>query len=93
MGTEHRFGWVNHNLLLLSPLSWLLLPGGWRLARGRPAGPLFRPALMATLVCASLAPFLHWIVAVPQANAHWIALLLPIHLVWGIVWLRARSAG
>ena len=93
LGTEHRFGWVNHNLLLLSPLSWLLLPGGWRLARGRPAGPLFRPALMATLVCASLAPFLHWIVAVPQANAHWIALLLPIHLVWGIVWLRARSAG
>lgn len=92
LGTEHRFGWVNHNLLLLSPLSWLLLLGGWRLARGRPAGRLFRLALMATVTLAILAPFLHWMVAVPQSNAHWIALLLPIHSAFGIVWLRAHRA-
>lgn len=88
LGTEHRFGWANHNLMLLSPMSWLLLPGGWRLARGRPAGRLFRLALMATVVCAVLAPFLHWATAVPQANAHWIALLLPILIGFGIAWLR-----
>lgn len=89
LGTEHRFGWANHNLMLLSPLSWLLLPGGWRLARGRSAGRLFRLALMATATLAILAPFLHWVVAVPQSNAHWIALLLPIHAAFGIAWLRA----
>lgn len=88
LGTEHRFGWANHNLMLLSPLSWLLLPGGWRLARGRPAGRLFRITLMVTVGCAVLAPFLHWVVAVPQANAHWIAMLLPIHIAFGIIWLR-----
>lgn len=88
LGTEHRFGWTNHNLMLLSPLSWLLLPGGWQLARGRSTGRLFRPALIATVIFALLAPFLHWIVAVPQANAHWIALLLPVHVAFGIAWLR-----
>jgi Domain of unknown function (DUF4105) len=92
LGTEHRFGWANHNLMLLSPLSWLLLPGGWRLARGRPAGRLFRSVLMAAVLFAVLAPFLHWVVAVPQTNAHWIALLLPIHIAFGIAWLRVSIA-
>jgi len=92
LGTEHRFGWANHNLMLLSPLSWLLLPGGWRHARGRSTGRLFRPVLMATVVLATLAPFLHWVVAVPQTNAHWIALLMPIHAAFGIAWLRAGHA-
>lgn len=91
LGTEHRFGWANHNLMLLSPLSWLLLHGGWRLARGRPAGRLFRPALIATVLFAVLAPFLHWVTAIPQANAHWIALLLPIHAAFGIAWLRPAT--
>lgn len=90
-GTEHRFGWANHNLLLLGPLSWLLLPGAWRLARARPAGGLFRWVLTATVICAVLAPLLHWAVAVPQANAHWIALLLPIHIAFGIAWLRSPA--
>ena len=92
LGTEHRFGWANHNLMLLSPLSWLLLPGGWRLARGRPAGRLLRPALIATVLFAVLAPFLHWVTATPQANAHWIALLLPIQVGFGIAWLRSASS-
>ena len=92
LGTEHRFAWANHNLMLLSPLSWLLLPGGWRLARGRAAGTLFRRALIASVVLAILALFLHWSIAVPQANAHWIALLLPIHAAFGIAWLRTPAS-
>jgi Domain of unknown function (DUF4105) len=92
LGTEHRFGWANHNLMLLSPLSWLLLPGGWRLARGRTAGRLFRLALMATVILAVLAPFLHWAAAMPQTNAHWIALLLPVHVAFGIARLRDSTA-
>ena len=90
-GTGHRFGWANHNLLLFSPLSWLLLPGTWRLAQGKPAGRLFRWMLTATVICAVLAPVLHWVVAVPQANAHWIALLLPVHIAFGIAWLRTST--
>src|SRR3546814_9058292 len=39
--TAHRFGWTNHNLLLFNPLCLLLLPGGWRIVRGRAPGPWF----------------------------------------------------
>ncbi|GAA4783480.1 DUF4105 domain-containing protein [Lysobacter hankyongensis] len=90
LGTEHRFGWANRNLLLLSPLCWLLLPGGWRLLRGRAPGRLFRIALATVAVGAVLAPFAHWVAAVPQANGHWIALLLPIHAALALAWLRPR---
>ena len=91
LGTEHRFGWANHNLMLLSPLSWLLLPGGWRLMRGRAPGRVFPIALTATVVSAILALFLQWLTAVPQANAHWISLLVPIHIAFGIAWLHASA--
>ena len=91
LGTEHRFGWANRNLLLLSPLCWLLLPGGWRLLRGRAPGRLFRIALAAITIGAVLAPFAHWFAAVPQTNGHWIALLLPIHAAFGIAWLRPQD--
>lgn len=79
LGTEHRFGWANHNLLLFSPLAWLLLPGAWRLLRGRRAGRLFELVLAALLASALVAMFLHWLPVLPQRNTHWIALLLPIH--------------
>jgi hypothetical protein len=91
LGTEHRFAWANRNLLLLSPLCWLLLPGGWRLLRGRAPGRLFRIALAAITIGAILAPFAHWFAAVPQTNGHWIALLLPIHAAFGIAWLRPQD--
>lgn len=77
--TAHRFGWSNHNLLLFNPLCLLLLPGGWRIARGREAGPWFGRWLTAIVVCAVLALFLLWLPVEPQRNAHWLALLLPIH--------------
>ncbi len=91
LGTEHRFGWANHNLMLLSPLSWLLLPGGWRLMRGRAPGRVFPITLAATVASAILALFLQWLTAVPQANAHWISLLVPIHIAFGIAWLHASA--
>lgn len=94
-GSGHRFGWANHNLLLLSPLCLLLLPGGWRLTRSRAANPVpgrvFHITLAIVTLGALLAPFLHWVIAVPQANAHWIALLMPIHLAFGIAWRRTHT--
>lgn len=78
--TEHRVIWGNHNLLLMHPLSWLLLPGGWAVLRGRPPGRMFQSLLAATAALSVAALFLHWLPLVPQRNAHWIALLLPLHL-------------
>ena len=89
-GTDHRFGWANQNLLLLSPLAWLLLPGGWRIARGRPPGPLFTPVLLLVAGLAALAVFVYGLQVLPQRNAHWIALLLPMHAA--LAWTLARPA-
>jgi len=78
--TDHRAAWANHNLLLLSPLALLLLHGGWRIARGRDAGPVFRALAWITAISAVVALFLHLLPVLPQRNAHWIALLLPLHV-------------
>lgn len=80
LGTQHTYGWANANLLLLSPLCWVLLPGGIRVLRGRDPGVWFRRVLAVVAACAVLALFVYWLPVTPQRNAHWIALLLPIHL-------------
>ena len=82
IGTGHRFGWANHNLLLLNPLCLLLLPGAWRIARGRRAGRAFDVLLVLVGVMALLAPFLLWMPLQGQRNAHWVALLLPLQLAF-----------
>lgn len=92
LGTEHRFGWGNRNLLLASPLCLLLLPGAWRIARGRAPQAWFGVVLAIVATLALPAPFLLWLPQVPQRNAHWIALLLPLQVafVWTL-WPRARG--
>lgn len=94
IGTGHRFGWANHNLLLLSPLCALLLPGAWRIARGRDGGRMFRVLLAVFAVGVVAAPFLHWLPLLPQRNAHWIALLLPVQLAlaWALWHADTRPA-
>nr|WP_262378718.1 DUF4105 domain-containing protein [Luteimonas viscosa] len=92
--TEHRFAWANQNLLLLSPLCLLLWPGGWRIARSRDPGKPFRALAWLVAAGAVLALFLHWLPVLPQRNAHWIALLLPIHvaLAWTLAGRATRAA-
>ncbi len=80
IATEHRFGWANYNLLLVSPLAWGLLPGGWRVARGGVAGPWLHRILLTMVVLSVAALFIHGLQQLPQRNLHWIVLLLPIHL-------------
>ncbi|HRO27162.1 MAG TPA: DUF4105 domain-containing protein [Luteimonas sp.] len=84
--TEHRFAWANQNLLLLSPLCLLLWPGGWRITRGRAPGSVFRALAWLVALGTVLALFLHLMPVLPQRNAHWIALLMPIHvaLAWAL---------
>ena len=78
--TEHSAAWANENLLLLSPLCLLLLPGGWRIAGGRRGGRGFHVVLAAVTISALLALLLKWVLLFSQVNQPWIALLLPIHL-------------
>ena len=92
-GTAHRFGWANHNLLLLNPLCLLLLPGAWRIAHGRPGGGVFHIALVAMAAMAVVSPFLLWMPLQSQRNAHWLALLLPLQLALAaVLYPRARPA-
>lgn len=87
IGTQHTFSWANQNALLLNPLCLLLWPGAWRTLRGREPGPWFGRLLLLVALCAIPALFLHWLPVYPQRNAHWIALLLPLHLG---LWLGFR---
>ncbi|MGY0650538.1 lipoprotein N-acyltransferase Lnb domain-containing protein [Luteimonas sp. A537] len=93
LGTAHRFGWANHNLVLFNPLCLLLLPGAWRVARGGEGGTAFRvlSAIVAALVL--LSPFLLWMPLQSQRNGHWIALMLPLHLALVAVLRRPRREG
>lgn len=95
VGTEHRFAWANRNLFLASPLMFALLPGAWAMLRGRTPGRGFRIAL--ALACAGVVAglFTYWLSAVPQANAHWLALALPLYTAFAMAWLvpAERDAG
>ena len=90
LGTAHRFGWANHNLLLFNPLCLLLLPGAWRIARGGDGGTLFRALLAAVAAGALLSPFLLWMPQQSQRNGHWIALVVPVQLALAAVLWRPR---
>jgi hypothetical protein len=79
-GTEHFAAHGNENLLLLSPLALGLLPGGWRLMRGREAGRLFRILLWTLAGLAAVAAFLKFLPFRPQQNVEWVLMLLPLHL-------------
>jgi hypothetical protein len=79
-GTAHYAGHGNENLLLLSPFALGLLPGGWRLARGREAGRVFRVLLWTLAAMAAIAAFLKFLPFRPQQNVEWVLLLLPVHL-------------
>jgi hypothetical protein len=88
LGTAHLMGWANHNLFLLNPLAWLALPGAWRLLRGRAPGRWAAAITLSIALCAGAGLLLRWVSAQPQANMHWIALLLPVHVA--LAWVFAR---
>lgn len=78
--TEHVAGYGNENLLLLSPICLLLLPGGWQHLRGRSGSRTFRLLLWVVAGSAAIAGFLKFLPFRPQENVEWVLLLLPIHL-------------
>ncbi len=80
IGSEHLAAHGNENLLLLSPLCWLLLPGGWSALRGKAVSPRFRQLLWILAGSAAIAGFLKFLPFRPQENVEWVLLLLPVHL-------------
>ena len=91
LGTEHRAAWRNENLLLLNPLAFALLPGWWRVLRGR-APRRFAPRMAGLAVLlGAFALFSKILATFAQENLHWILLLLPIHLALALVLLRRRN--
>ena len=62
------------------------------LGRGRSPGALFHWAALAVAVGSVLAMLLVWTERVPQANAHWVALLLPIHALWAWIAWRGKPS-
>jgi hypothetical protein len=88
-GTVHQFAWANRNLLLFDPLALLGLAGAWRVARGRAPGRLMPRLLPVLAGLALVAVFLLWLDFAAQANARWIALMLPLHVG---LWLGLRTA-
>ncbi len=80
--TEHQSAWRNENLLIFSPLCLLMLGAWWRSARpGMSVSTFARVVAAAIAVLAGFALFSKILVTFPQANLHWILLLLPSHLV------------
>lgn len=88
LGSDHVAAWRNENLLLLSPLCLLLLPGWFGCLRGRRAGRITRTVawlVVAGTLFALGSKILPWFA---QANLHWIVLLLPIHLALALALVR-----
>ena len=83
LATDHVAGHGNENLLLLSPLCLLLLPGGWAKLRNRAPSSRFRGLLWTVAASAALAGFLKFLPFLPQENVEWVLLLLPLH--WALL--------
>ena len=86
--SAHHAAWANRNLLQLSPLCLLLLPGAITLLRGRVPGAWFRVLLWAVALLSGLGLVLHWLTLQPQINLQWIGLLLPVHVA--LAWVLGR---
>lgn len=86
--SAHQAAWANRNLLQLSPLCLLLLPGAITLQRGRVPRAWFRGVLWAVAGLSLLGLVLHWLTLQAQYNLQWIVLLLPIHVA--LAWVLAR---
>lgn len=90
--TQHWSGWHNENLLLFDPLCLLLLPCWIGAARAN-WGPGRFPYRVASIVAlasivACILRLLPWTF---QANLHWVALMLPIHVALAAS-LRSRRS-
>ncbi|MGY8565359.1 DUF4105 domain-containing protein [Paracidovorax citrulli] len=86
--SAHHAAWANRNLLQLSPLCLLLLPGAITLLRGRTPRTWFRVLAWSVAALSGLDLVLHWLTLQPQINLQWIVLMLPLHVA--LAWVLGR---
>lgn len=88
--TTHHSAWANANLLLFSPLAFLLLPTMWRARRGLAASRFIDGVLALQLIAALIAILLHLLPGTVQQNQPWLLFALPcwLALAWSL-----RKAG
>lgn len=84
--TSHHAAWANANLLLFSPLAFLLLHASWRARRNVATSRFANLVLTLQLLAALVAVLLHLLPGTVQQNQPWILFALPVWLAlaWGL---------
>ncbi|MEW9571149.1 DUF4105 domain-containing protein [Rhodanobacter sp. Si-c] len=88
--TSHHSAWNNANLLLFSPLAFLLLRAVWRARRGLAPSRLANATLVLQLAAALVAALLHLLPGTVQQNQPWILFALPVWLA--LAWSQRQLA-
>jgi hypothetical protein len=90
--TSHHSAWANANLLLFSPLAFLLLRAVWRVRSGLAPSRFANTVLILQLATALVAVLLHFVPGTVQQNQPWILFALPVWaaLAWGQRQIKAR---
>jgi hypothetical protein len=81
--TAHWAGYANLNMLLMSPIGFLLIPDAIRLLRGKTPNAGFRALLLLQTALAALAGFLLFFPFIRQESVEWVLMLLPLH--WALL--------
>ena len=84
--TSHHSAWANANLLLFSPLAFLLLRAVWRTRHGVAPSRFANTVLVLQLAAALAAVLLHLLPGTVQQNQPWILFGLPVWaaLAWSL---------
>ncbi|GAB3793449.1 lipoprotein N-acyltransferase Lnb domain-containing protein [Dyella agri] len=84
--TSHHSAWANANLLLFSPLAFLLLRAVWRARRDIAPSRFANTVLILQLAAALVAVLLHLLPGTVQQNQPWLLFALPawLALAWSL---------
>ncbi|MEW9624234.1 lipoprotein N-acyltransferase Lnb domain-containing protein [Rhodanobacter geophilus] len=88
--TSHHSAWANANLLLFSPLAFLLLRTSWRARRGLAPTRFANGVVVLQLLAALAAVLLHLLPGTVQQNQPWILFALPVWLA--LAWSLRQAA-
>jgi hypothetical protein len=88
--TSHHSAWANANLLLFSPLAFMLLRTVWSTRRGIAPSHYANAVLVLQLAAALVAVLLHLLPGTVQQNQPWLLFALPvwIALAWSLRQVR-----
>ena len=92
LGTDHRMGWENRNLLLFTPWSLLLLAALPALARNAPAARWQRVLGTLSAIGVVIALAVTFLPARPQDGLEWLLLAAPLQTAGWLLLRRRPSA-